>query len=636
MSASANVDLKAPATWADALAAEQAQLTLNGLHNERQPVGLALSGGGIRAATFSLGLLQGLAEARLLSKFHYLSTVSGGGYIGSWLSALIRRRAGGKVEDVESLIAPPRAHDPGAPPNSPTAVSQPPEHSAIQFLRRYSNYLTPQVGIMSVDTWTAIVTYTRNLMINLTVLLCVVVSLILAVHLVIALGAVYLQSVGANGSRNGSLWGGFGALLVAAVVIGRRIGRARGPNEPASQKTVLLGIVSPTFFAAACWAFYFGDRAVRGAANLDAVYVVALGLIVNFVLWVVVGLVRWFKQRSDDNAASTQKGNANSQQRGSILDVLRPFFGWLWLPLGGVLGGAAAGAVIYVYVMLMTPTGALGQFIASTTMARWLAEVRVVTDYAGNLDFATYYLSSAFHLAVGTLVMLWAFATGVMVLIAVVKRHLSESDREWLARLGGWLYVGSVMWSVVFSIIALGPGLVIWVSANFPVLAKSGALLWVAQTIGALVLGKSAATGGREPKRPWLEKLLSFAPYIFILGVLFIVAYGVDRVLIQANNPDFTATLDKYCTSSAAIEENTHPDGTIKTVSTTITAANGVATKIAFAEPATGVEKQPARCEKLNRTISLPLVAISPSGVHVVRRTGIRHDGSSLQPFYPR
>lgn len=601
MNASANDVSKAPATWADALAAEQAQLARNGLQKQRQPVGLALSGGGIRAATFSLGLLQGLAEARLLSKFHYLSTVSGGGYIGSWLSALIKRRAKGKVEDVQEILAP----KPGDPR----------EDSAIQFLRRYSNYLTPQVGIMSVDTWTAIVTYTRNLMINLTVLLCVVVSLILAVHLVIALGAVYLQNVGANGSHNPALWAGFGALLVAAVVIGLQIGRGRGPNEPASQKAVLAGVVTPTFFAAACWAFYFGDRAVRGAANVDAANVVAHCLIVNFVLWVVVGIVRWFKQRSDSKAAPPQKSTNDSQQRSSIFDVLRPFFGWLWLPLGGVLGGAAAGAVIYGYVWLMAPVGELGKYIAATTMTRWLAEVSTVTNYPGNLEFAPYYLSSAFHFAVGTLVMLWAFATGVMVLIAVVKRHLSESDREWLARLGGWLYVGSALWSVVFAIIALGPGLVIWISANFPILAKSGALLWVAQTVGALVLGKSAVTGGREPKRPWLEKLLSFAPYIFILGVLFIVAYGVDRVLIRTNNPDFTETLDKYCNSSAAIVVKTHPDGTIKTVSTTTTAADGVATKIAFAEPATGTEKQPARCEKLNRTISLPLVAVSPSGV---------------------
>jgi predicted acylesterase/phospholipase RssA len=45
--------------------------------------GLALSGGGIRSATFALGVLQAIASLRLLRRFDYLSTVSGGGYIGS-------------------------------------------------------------------------------------------------------------------------------------------------------------------------------------------------------------------------------------------------------------------------------------------------------------------------------------------------------------------------------------------------------------------------------------------------------------------------------------------------------------------------------------------------------------------------
>src|SRR5574341_384045 len=52
--------------------------------------GLAFSGGGIRSATFNLGILQALAELRLLHRFDYLSTVSGGGYIGSWLHGCTR------------------------------------------------------------------------------------------------------------------------------------------------------------------------------------------------------------------------------------------------------------------------------------------------------------------------------------------------------------------------------------------------------------------------------------------------------------------------------------------------------------------------------------------------------------------
>lgn len=51
--------------------------------------GLALSGGGLRSATFALGALQALAEKRILKDFDYLSTVSGGGYAGSFLSCYL-------------------------------------------------------------------------------------------------------------------------------------------------------------------------------------------------------------------------------------------------------------------------------------------------------------------------------------------------------------------------------------------------------------------------------------------------------------------------------------------------------------------------------------------------------------------
>ncbi|MDT4329035.1 patatin-like phospholipase family protein [Methylomonas sp. MV1] len=50
-------------------------------------VGLALSGGGIRSATFGLGVVQVLADHLLLHQVDYLSTVSGGGYTGSFISS---------------------------------------------------------------------------------------------------------------------------------------------------------------------------------------------------------------------------------------------------------------------------------------------------------------------------------------------------------------------------------------------------------------------------------------------------------------------------------------------------------------------------------------------------------------------
>lgn len=62
-------------------------------HLPPETVGLALSGGGIRSATFGLGILQALAEKGRLRDVDFLSTVSGGGFIGSFLGRLFTREA---------------------------------------------------------------------------------------------------------------------------------------------------------------------------------------------------------------------------------------------------------------------------------------------------------------------------------------------------------------------------------------------------------------------------------------------------------------------------------------------------------------------------------------------------------------
>ncbi len=95
-------------------------------------VGLALSGGGIRSATFSLGVLQGLARLKLLKNVDYLSTVSGGGYTGSFLGGLFCRQgpAEPSAADVESQLG-------------TTERSEGPVASAFAWLRDNGRYLTP-------------------------------------------------------------------------------------------------------------------------------------------------------------------------------------------------------------------------------------------------------------------------------------------------------------------------------------------------------------------------------------------------------------------------------------------------------------------------------------------------------------
>jgi hypothetical protein len=88
----------------------------------------------------------------LLDKFTYLSTVSGGGYIGSWLSSWIRRKG---MADVTAGLAGGKAAG---------------EAREIRQLRSGSNYLSPTTGL-SGDTLALVATFVRNLLINWTMLL---------------------------------------------------------------------------------------------------------------------------------------------------------------------------------------------------------------------------------------------------------------------------------------------------------------------------------------------------------------------------------------------------------------------------------------------------------------------------------
>lgn len=105
-------------------------------------IGLALSGGGIRSAAFCLGALQALDETEVLKRVDYLSTVSGGGYIGCSLSACLDLAKG------EFPFNTTRFED---------------ETPALQHIRDYSNYLLPNG---SIDAFHNLSIYVRGLIAN--------------------------------------------------------------------------------------------------------------------------------------------------------------------------------------------------------------------------------------------------------------------------------------------------------------------------------------------------------------------------------------------------------------------------------------------------------------------------------------
>lgn len=101
-------------------------------------IGLSLSGGGVRSASFALGVLQGLNEFDLLKKFDYLSTVSGGGYIGSsftWFNH-VQTKAGKAWQ---------------FPFGSKGIGSRQEGHATpLNYLRQHCNFLNPTVKLNGV------------------------------------------------------------------------------------------------------------------------------------------------------------------------------------------------------------------------------------------------------------------------------------------------------------------------------------------------------------------------------------------------------------------------------------------------------------------------------------------------------
>lgn len=196
-------------------------------------VGLALSGGGIRSATFCLGLLQALSASGALRRFDYLSTVSGGGYAAAFLGALLRapsrfasqptpaRATDGYAfaervlrgdEERTQLRPPPGADDPDRPLFHP-----------MRWLRESGRYLTPTRG----NDWPfAVAYYLRSLA---------------AVHVVGATASMFL----------------FAAWVLAQVAAGLPVST--------------VGIAaSPLWMAAAAAAFLFGTAGFAYWATSDA------------------------------------------------------------------------------------------------------------------------------------------------------------------------------------------------------------------------------------------------------------------------------------------------------------------------------------------------------------------------------
>ena len=255
---------------------------------EEDLFGLAFSGGGIRSATFNLGVLQALAALKLLTRIDYLSSVSGGGYIAGWLAAWIRREPncrelpdGTRVEEagvhnVQRQLDPSRigqsdAHRPG----SERGVARAEEPEPIHHLRAHGRYLSPRFGLLQLDSWVLVALYVRNLLANGLLFAFAALTLALVCRLLVQINTVPRPAADYDW-LSWALVLVIGALLFVGQVAYRwfladvRIrGRLRAGPSPATTRwvesgwVVTVGVALPCVLAAFLTIYAFGADPTR-------------------------------------------------------------------------------------------------------------------------------------------------------------------------------------------------------------------------------------------------------------------------------------------------------------------------------------------------------------------------------------
>ena len=240
---------------------------------------LCFSGGGIRSATFGLGVLQGLAShsretkdgsPHLLHEIDYLSTVSGGGYLGAWFSAWATRAPGGVQQVIQELdCAPESGWEPEAVP--------------LRQLRRFVNYLNPRIGMFSADTWTLVATVLRNVLLNWLVLLPLAASFLALPRILYRLVAETPE-----GTTSYLLWSAAGLLVLAVVYMVSDLPGAADARLP--QKRFLLFGLMPIVLSSVGFVLYWAwqgflesEPSVSGF-EVYGIAIMAMGVVVGTLI----------------------------------------------------------------------------------------------------------------------------------------------------------------------------------------------------------------------------------------------------------------------------------------------------------------------------------------------------------------
>lgn len=509
----------------------------------RPRLGLAISGGGIRSATFGLGVLQGLKRRGLLPHLDYLSTVSGGGYIGAWLSANCARHPGWLKATANW-------------------------DASVAHLRRYSNYLSPKVGFFSADTWAMVTTWLRNaLLIQVTVVLAIACLLVVPRLLF----EPFLHWPSAGDWR----WTTVALFVLGMVGVAGNLWRItstgtvsllRADRWPAGA-ALAAGLIAAAWGLARMTSFdpFHGGDVRYGVAAPVALLLVLAGFALQPVAVKLIAL-GWVGRGSAPDQVNYTQGWAQAV-------VVVPLVGAAYL-MGAVLWGEASDptrplAALETFAEVAGQGWRYWPFpLAVVFVSLWLlayCSVRRRRSAAGILTASVAPLVAVFvfHLLLSVVMVLlrgwaahpadgawrafvWApplvslaFFLAIVVLVGILGRQSTEGVREWWSRLAAWLGIYATGWMVVTVAAVYGPPWINWLLAVHPTAAISGGGGWIGTVLAGLFAGRSDATSGtadsKSARQRALEVLALVAPFVFIAGVLLGIAWALDAVILSAS-----------------------------------------------------------------------------------------------------
>ena len=454
--------------------------------------GLAISGGGIRSATFALGVLQGLARRRLLQDFDFVSTVSSGGYVGSWLSSWSRRDPWG-IRGVAGVLA-----------SKPWRRLNP-EPAPIGHLRAFSNYLRPKLGGLSADTWSLIASYLRNLVINWLVLVPLLAVVVLLPRLLIC------------GLRNppagpaAAVAGAAGALILSLVmrnlVIARPISDWRKRRKFTDDKFVrqcLLPLLVACVLFLLAWAWY-----AQPGAKLSLRLVVGT----TTALWMAAFGFFLYELRSE--AAVERRIEDAETRRRRALRIIGEL-------TGSVLAGLVGGVLVWL---------AANAFPSPLAPLDGVSVERFTSDSPPPLipDTVAYSI-------LGVPILLGIFFLQTAVFVGIAGKTSHDFDREWWQRASGWVLAAALVWFALAGITVYGP-----VAVGYAPMAVQAAGGVVAVAAGAVSLlagwsskrkeSSSAASSSRGKRSLGIVGVLAGPLFIifFLAGLSIAISWILGR-----------------------------------------------------------------------------------------------------------